>query len=668
MKTKAGKNKPSAIIIVAIDNPTEGAINLFNIARRKAQISGLAWEAVYVRKPLSLSLQADQSASIEQLRTIAEQGGATFTEVKASSIYNALVPYIEGRKQQGIPIASLMIGKPISSWQFLKPTGLVNNLKKLVGENTEIIIHPLQEWYELEKENPISFEISRMQIIYSLFAVILATFFIELLHYVIPQAIVQDNRNKPIIYMTACAFIAGRYGLLPGFFTAVISFLVLNLIYISPSMGMVVPTITDAANLALFLISSFIIAVFFSQKHKASQTLAKQAGMMKVLFQIHHVTLAKNNRAEIINALRAELSALLGLPVTFFLPKQDDPTKIEQVEPTVHELTQEDEQALQECWEQAKKTGIATPYHAGISWYFEPLLTAQGEAGVLGIYVAGEKNTDPFFSRLLTAMANQTALIIERAELEDAMEEGRIRVEREKLRSMLLSSVSHDLKTPLASVIGSLSVYRTMADRLPAEQRTTLINNALDEAQRLDSFITNILDMTRIESGDINLKKDWVSPDFMIKNVGRSLRARLQNHQFVVQLLPESVEVCIDQTMTEQVLQNVIDNAVKYTPVGSSIELSAAIKDKKFQFQVRDQGAGIPRNKINKVFDKYVRLRRGDKQVAGTGLGLAISKAIMTSQGGEIIASNHPDGGAVFTIILPKWRHKKTERIESHAA
>jgi two-component system sensor histidine kinase KdpD len=290
------------------------------------------------------------------------------------------------------------------------------------------------------------------------------------------------------------------------------------------------------------------------------------------------------------------------------------------------------------------------------------MLAPSGEIGALGVRPRTRTQLDAWFGRLLTAIADQTAAIIEHIELERSMEATRIREESEKLRSMLLSSVSHDLKTPLASIAGALSIYHKQGKRLTEEKRETLIETALGETERLDNFITNILDMTRLESGKVAFRQDWYDAQNFIHDVMKRLEHRLRQHQVIIYPHPtKEIEVYMDLMMMEQVLQNILDNACKYTPPGTLIEIRCNGEDgKEFFCRVHDHGAGLPADRLDHIFDKYARLQMKDSQVAGTGLGLAICKAIMEAHGGSVTAANHPEGGAVFTLRLPKWRKAKT--------
>ena len=234
---------------------------------------------------------------------------------------------------------------------------------------------------------------------------------------------------------------------------------------------------------------------------------------------------------------------------------------------------------------------------------------------------------------------------------------------------MLLSSVSHDLKTPLASIIGSLSVHQNMFAALPEEQRQELLANALDEAYRLDSFITNILDMTRLESKQVKFRKEWIPPQDILRHVEKRMKERLRFHKLNIHYdTMMNVELCADVMMTEQVIQNLLDNAGKYTPFGTAIDVTLEQAGPDLVIRIRDYGPGIPDDSIEKIFDKYTRLKKRDAKIAGTGLGLAIARTIMHEQCGDIIVANHPDGGAIFNVIVRNWRKKEDNKEKEEAA
>jgi len=646
-------HKLGPVITIVGDQPQY--LYMLRSARRKARVLGVEWYGIIrptVYGPTEVRPQLDMPAVIKrkeghQLK-IPEQG----------DFNNSLLNYFKARVEAGTAPSTIIVPEGDTPfWKRLLKIDIASRLRRAMGRHTEVLSIPLVNDSYLHRSKWLSIlDFKPMDLFYCGIAVLVATGLIEVLMRYIPEMVSPSVRNKSLIYLMACVFAAGRYGLLPGLITAVISFFALNMLYISAAYRLALTTGSDAVNLILFVLAAAFVAIALGQNRAEREMFQARAKRVQALLQLHWVTIAKRNRPEAVSTLHSELSHLLEAPVAFFLTTAEEPNKPSTIFPPDTVLNEVEEKALLSCWEDAKATGAHSVYFPKSRWRFEPLIIANGEIGALGVQMNDSLRNDNGFGHLFTAVADQAAHIIERADLGIVMEESRVREEKTKLRSMLLSSVSHDLKTPLASVIGSLSVFRSMQAHLPEEHRKTLIDTALEEAQRLDSFITNILDMTRLESGDVKMKQDWTPADAMIKNVLKRLRTRLIRHNVELKLERTDIEVCLDIMMTEQVLQNVLDNAVKYTPSGTLVEISIGFNKRAFQIYVRDHGGGIPENGEDRIFDKFTRLNRLDSQIAGTGLGLAICKSVMQAQNGNIVASNHPDGGALFTITLPKWR------------
>ncbi len=258
----------------------------------------------------------------------------------------------------------------------------------------------------------------------------------------------------------------------------------------------------------------------------------------------------------------------------------------------------------------------------------------------------------------------KTRAQIEKERLENALHAERSQKEREELRAALLASVTHDLKTPLASVIGSLSSIRHLPS-LNESARQELIVTAHEEAKRLDGFIHNILEMTKIEAGTIDVEKDWHYPAALVQRVTRRLQYFLQDRQVKVTVHDEDVQLYIDNHLIEQVIQNLIDNAAKYGAPGTAIEVDIWKKPDQGCIAVSNHGPGIPQDLKRKIFDKFYRTSKRDHAVAGTGLGLSICQAIMQMHGGSIDVSEAYPGddmpGTRFTLCFPD-AHKQLEQ------
>ncbi|MBO6827597.1 MAG: DUF4118 domain-containing protein [Sneathiella sp.] len=510
-------------------------------------------------------------------------------------------------------------------------------------------------------------EIRPLDLIFAILSVALAYGAAELLRASVPHIEWRINsHNVTAFFLIASAITSLRCGLIPGLISAILGFSVVNYAFTFPVGRFGIESAADGVSLSIFLLSSVAISLMGAYSRASNRALMQKEKRSEALHTLHRITSEADTTNDAIEVLHEELTRLLSMDVAFFMPEVMNGDEVSLVYPEAAVLTDKDQRALEKCWDDVRRTGLGTVTFFNSDWRFEPLVTTNGEIGVLAFKVSSFINIDASFGRLLGALADQVAAILERIELTRLMSESHVREEREKLRAMLLSSVSHDLKTPLASIIGSLSIYKRMqgAGRLKQEIADELTDTALEEAQRLNSFISNILDMTRIESGDIQFNEDWVPVDEMLSQMPRRMRHHLKSSTLKIAELPPDVEIQADQMMTEQMLQNVIENALKYSPDGSVVMVLCETSDDNLVIKIQDQGPGIPEDKLEAIFDKYERLKMSDSKVAGTGLGLAICKAVMEKQNGKITVLNRPEGGAEFQLRFRKYRTSKIERSE----
>src|SRR5712672_1298731 len=297
----------------------------------------------------------------------------------------------------------------------------------------------------------------------------------------------------------------------------------------------------------------------------------------------------------------------------------------------------------------------ATTARPGAERLFLPMRTGRGPIGVIGI---DDDRSGPLLTpdqrRLLDALVDQGALAIERVLLVEDMDRVKRTVESDRLRSALLTSISHDLKTPLASVLGAASTMRDLAGGLTDSEKRDLLATVIDESERLNRFIANLLDMTKLESGAIvpNTARHDIG-----EIVGSALRRAtkiLAHHKVSLELAAELPMLELDAVLFEQALFNLLDNAAKYAPADTTISIRGLRDRDSILLQIIDEGAGIPPEELESVFDKFYRVQKGDHVRPGTGLGLAISRGFVEAMKGTISAANRSDrSGAVLTVRLP---------------
>ena len=357
---------------------------------------------------------------------------------------------------------------------------------------------------------------------------------------------------------------------------------------------------------------------------------------------------------DVLWATAYQAALMLRVRVVLLLP-EDGVITVKAGYPPEDQLDKADLAAANWAWGNDRPAGRGSDTLPGAKRLFLPMRTGRGAIGVIGI---DDDRTGPLLTpdqrRLLDALMDQGALAIERVQLVEDMDRVKRTVESDRLRAALLTSISHDLKTPLASVLGSASTMRDFSQALSDAEKADLLATIIDESERLNRFIANLLDMTKLESGAIvpNTARHDLG-----EIVGSALRRAgkiLARHKVRLELEADLPMLELDAVLFEQVLFNLLDNAAKYAPADTTISLRAFRDKDSIALQIIDEGAGIPQAELESVFDKFYRAQKGDHVRAGTGLGLAISRGFVEAMHGTISAANRTDrSGAVLTIRLP---------------
>ena len=301
---------------------------------------------------------------------------------------------------------------------------------------------------------------------------------------------------------------------------------------------------------------------------------------------------------------------------------------------------------------------------------FLPLRTSRGVIGVVGSEPAAVPDIilTPDERRLLDALMDQAAVAIERVRLAKDMDDARVAAEAERLRGALLTSLSHDLKTPLASIVGAATSLCDYGEKLDAKGRLELAKTIEEEGARMARFVGNLLDMTRLEAGAVELTREPADVSELIGTALQRTEGLLKGFKVNLAIEPNLPLLELDSLLMEQVLVNLLDNAAKYAPPSSTITVRAQRKDGTVRLQIIDEGPGIPEDQLSLIFEKFHRVKNRDLQRAGTGLGLAICRGFVQAMGGTITAANRMDrAGAVFTIEMPVSSAPQIRQCETAA-
>ncbi|MCW2243272.1 sensor histidine kinase [Azospirillum canadense] len=488
---------------------------------------------------------------------------------------------------------------------------------------------------------------------------------------------VLDVSNVALVFLTAVLTSAVTGGLLPSLYASLISVLAFNYFFLPPLYTF---TITEAENIvALFFFAVVaLIASNLTARVRAQAVAARRrAKTTEDLYQFSRKLAGVVTMDDLLWATAYQIAAMLKVHVVLLLPDGASgvagSVEVRAGYPPEDILEDADLAAAKWAWENNRPAGRGADTLPGAKWLFLPMRTGRGAVGVTGIDTGrpGALLT-PDERRLLDALIDQAALAIERVNLAEDVDRARLAAETERLRSALLTSISHDLRTPLASILGSATSLTSYGPMLDEESRRDLASTIQEEAERLNRFIANLLDMTRLESGAIRPR---TSPVDLAEVVGSALERAgkiLAGHTVDVDLAADLPMLDVDSVLFEQVLFNLLDNAAKYAPAGSRIEVRAhrengGRENGQVRIEVLDEGDGLPGADVERIFDKFYRVHAQDRQRAGTGLGLAICRGFVEAMGGTIVAGNRTDRrGAVFTLTVPAAA--ELARIDEEAA
>jgi two-component system sensor histidine kinase KdpD len=416
-------------------------------------------------------------------------------------------------------------------------------------------------------------------------------------------------------------------------------------------------TIADPENV-LALFSFAIVAVIASNltARVRAQALSAQrrAKVTEALYLFSRKLAGVITLDDLLWATAFQIASMLQLRVVLLLPEGETVT-VRSGYPPEDLLSDADLAAAKWSWQYNRPAGRGADTLPGAKRLFLPMQTGRGPVGVVGL---DNDRPGPLLTpdqrRLLDALTDQAALAIERINLAADVDNARLASETEKLRSALLTSISHDLRTPLASILGSASSLQAYRKNMDEATQDELVRTIQDESERLNRFISNLLDMTRLESGAIAPHAEFVDLSDVVGSALQRASKVLSSHDVRLHIAPGLPMLKLDSVLFEQVLFNLLDNAAKYAPSGTGICVRAWRDGAFVRITVLDEGSGLPAGDLERVFDKFYRVRAADRKLAGTGLGLAICRGFVEAMNGTITAGNRKDrSGAMFTITFP---------------
>lgn len=638
------------ILVCISDHPATGG--LVRYAKRMADRLRGRFTAIYVETARHQQLDEAARDRVADALRLAEQLGGEAMTLPGRKVADALVEFAHAHN-----MTQIVIGKAQRSRWFEMINGSVVHdlLRRAEGISVHVIASEQADPEGNAARRP---TMRRRQPPSNLLAYLAGTGFVMLAAGV--AALVRhwvDVQNLGLIFIMAVLGSAVLHGFWPALVTSFLAVAAYNFLFIPPLYNF---TISDPSNilaLVLFMLVALLTSRLTARVREQAAIAQARARTTAQLSSFASKLAGIGNMDDLLWAACHQIALMLKRRVVLLLPDQDGVLVLGSAYPPDDQISAADLAAASWAFETGLPAGRGAPTLPGSPRLYLPLRTERAILAVAGI--GDDSGTGPLLApddrRLLDALLDQVAVAVERVKLVRDIDRAKLDSETERVRSAMLTSLSHDLRTPLAAIIGNVTALKAGFSHLPPEEVAQTLDALHGEAERMGRFVRNLLDMTRLEAGALDMKPGPVDLADIVSGAVRRVSAYMTGHQLCVEMPQDLPLVRGDHLLIEQALVNLLDNAVKYAPTGSRIDVAAKLVDSHVQVSVSDEGPGIEAALREQVFDKFFRIQARDHRPAGTGLGLAICRGFVEAMGGTVTVQDRSDGrsGARFEITLP---------------
>jgi len=628
-------------------------LRLVRAAHRLAAARGAAWTVAYAESRRDRDLRCADELAVAQAVRQAETAGADIISVSGPDLLDEILDYVHANR-----VTDIVIGRPRARglWRLMRRP-LADQLSEVAGDITvhmvgegDLSLERMSVKWRIDEGRPWFHEY-----LVSAVATFLAAGLIRLAQSVAPP------ETLSIVMLMAVIYAATAYGFAAALFTSVLGIILFNYFFLEPKLDFIATTPENVVLLAVFVVVAGVTSNLAGRLHDQAKAAQRRERHTAALFRLAREVASAPTAEDVLRAVVRQLDEVLNAHAALLLPRPPPPLAgggpqpLDLAYPKEMDLSGLAPEIIRQVHDEGRPAGPGTGLAENLPCLLWPLRTPNGPVGVAVLAdIPRDALDQPQFRRRLESLAGLSAVAIERMMLSREIESARLTAQTEGLRAALLSSISHDLRTPLASIIGSATSLISFGETYTEEVRKDLLGTILEEAERLNRFVGNLLQMTKLESGAITPKRQWVDLDDLIGTTVERMERRLVGHRIVTEVAPGLPPLYVDFVLMENVLTNLLDNAVKYSPSGSVVTVRSRLEEGDVVVEVEDQGVGIAPEDHAHVFDKFFRVYARDTVVAGTGLGLAICKGIVESHGGSIeLESDGPGTGSTFRIRLP---------------
>lgn len=629
--------------------PGDNGESLIRAGRRMAARLRAPWSVVYVETPRLQKLPDARRERVLQWLRLAESLGAQTGTLTGEDIAATVMGHARANN-----VTRMVVGKPRPRRWLPWRRSPLQKITEL-AEDLDVVVVARDHSQPQDKAGPttssgIDFtapsgpRARRRYVLSVLMTVLITGLAWPLSNLVAPTNIV-------MLYLVGTVLVSLRLGSGPSALNAVLSVLAFDFFFVPPRFTFAVSDteyfITFAVMLAVGLLLSRLTGAVRGQARIA---LARERRIRELYAMSQELAIGMETQY-IAEVAVTHLATVFDAKTVLLLPDDQEKIRYPQgQQPLPASLKTADLGVAQWVYDNEKPAGLGTQTLPGAQAHYLPLKASMRTRGVLAVMPSDPRRIlGPEQHRLLETFTTQIAITLERVHFAEVAQSTEVSMRSERLRNHLLSAISHDLRTPLAGIVGTTSALLTQQQMDPAA-RQDLLEGLHEEALHMSALVHNLLDMARIEAGAVTLRPEWQPIEEVIGSTLNQLERRLQDHPVTLDLAPGLPWISIDSVLMERVLVNLLDNAVKYTPSGTPILIRARVDGQWLDLRIQDRGPGLPEGR-----DVFAKFERGEPESStpGVGLGLALCRAIISAMGGHISARNHEAGGAEFQIRLP---------------
>ncbi len=618
------------------------SLRLIHAARRLAAGLRTEWIAVTVEAPAQVRPSEQDLRQLADHMRLAQSLGAETVTLSGQRVSEEVLAYARSRN-----VSKIIVGKPTHArWKDKIFGSPLDEIVRGSGDiDVYVISGDVMEPHLHPEVKPKRRTWRKREWLWSVLTVAACTGVAGLMS---PYF---ERLDLAMVYLLGVMITANRTSTWPSLFATLLSIAAFDFFFIPPYYSFAVSDIRYFFTFIVMFIVSYVISKLTLRVRQQAEAARLRERRTAALYGLSRDLVRERGKQQLSEIAAKHIGEVFDSQVVVLIPDDQNRLVASVSGPSDFTPDQQELSVAQWVYEHRQAAGLSTDTLPGAKALYLPLIASAGAVGVVGIrprLLTGSFDPEQF--HYLETFANQTAMAIERAFLAKEAHQASLKAEMESLRNTLLSSISHDLRTPLSAITGAVSTLLQNDVTIDKDSSVELLQTIHEEAEHLNRMIRNVLDMTRLESGAIKINKEWQSLEEIVGMALSRLSEKLKDHPLTTKLPEDLPLIRCDGLLIGQVLTNLLENAVKYTPRGTQLELSATVLIFEVMVELADRGPGIPPGEEERIFDKFVRSRAAG---GGVGLGLTICRTIVAAHDGAIWAENRPGGGAVFRFTIP---------------